>query len=67
MVNVVAFYVIPELLSFSKGHYKFIDLKTRTKLTSPKKLLQQQKLPIAKLKTTKPNQLILLKTNNMAL
>ena len=45
----------------------FIGLKIRTKLTSPKKLLQQQKLSIAKLKTTKPNQLVLLKTNNMAL
>ena len=32
---------------------KFIDLKSKTKYTSPKKLAQQQKLPITKLKTKK--------------
>ena len=34
---------------------KFIDLKSKTKYTSPKKLVQQQKLSIVKLKKIKPS------------
>ena len=32
---------------------KFIDLKSKTKYTSPKKMAQQQKLPIVKHKNKK--------------
>ena len=46
---------------------KFINLKSRTKLTSKKKLAQQQKILIAKLKIIKLNQLNLPKTNCLIL
>ena len=46
---------------------KFIDLKSKTKYTSPKKLVQQQKLSIVKLKKIKLSQPILSKTNNFIL
>ena len=46
---------------------KFINLKSRTKLTSKKKLVQQQKILIAKLKVIKLNQLNLPKTNCLIL
>ena len=46
---------------------KFINLKSRTKLTSKKKLVQQQKILIAKLKIIKLNQLNLPKTNCLIL
>ena len=32
---------------------KFIDIKSKTKYTNPKKIAQQQKLPIIKLKKKK--------------
>ena len=46
---------------------KFINLKSITKLTSKKKLAQQQKILIAKLKIIKLNQLNLPKTNCLIL
>ena len=46
---------------------KSIDLKSKTKYTSTKKLAQQQKLPIIKLKKIKLNQPILSKINNPTL
>ena len=36
---------------------KFIDLKSKTKYPSPKKIAQQQKLPIVKLKNKKKKKL----------
>ena len=36
---------------------KFIDLKSKKKYTSPKKIAQQQKLPRVKLKKKKKTQL----------
>ena len=38
-----------------KDHKKSINLKFKTKYTCPKKLAQQQKLPIIKLKKIKSN------------
>ena len=46
---------------------KFINLKSITKLTSKKKLAQQQKILIPKLKIIKLNQLNLPKTNCLIL
>ena len=46
---------------------KFIDLKFKTKYTTQKKLIQQKKLPIAKLKQIKSNSPIFPKTNNLNL
>ena len=57
----------PLHFSIFKGYKKIIDLKSKTKYTSPKTLAQQQKLLIAKLKKIKSNQQILPKTNNLAL
>ena len=46
---------------------KYIDLKSKTKYTSPKKISPPTNLPLVKLKTIKLNQTILLKTNSPTL
>ena len=51
---------------FKDHKKKSINLKFKTKYTCPKKLAQQQKLPIVKLKKIKSNKPILSKTNNAA-